>query len=368
MRRVRLALLPVGLFLVSASAFAQTFVQATAGAAAGAASSFALPFPSNTKAGDLILIGFDFGSNAAFSSIMDSQGNVFTEVGIQLTSPGGSNSRLYYANNIKGGADTVTINLSSSSYLEVYLTEYSGVNQAAPIDAQAGATGPAGAVSSGNATTTAAGDLIYGFCAADFSCSAASGFNARSTLNNNLIEDTIAASPGAYAAAASANNGWTMQMVALKAGSSSTPLNACDLATPYGSIDASDVQAAINMSLGLSPCIANIAGSNVCNVVVVQRVIDAALPGGTCITGTGTISHSVSLNWAASTTPNVTYNVYRSNTSGSYSTPLATLIGGTTYTDNNVASGQTYYYVVTAVNGGVESVHSNESPAVIPTP
>jgi hypothetical protein len=50
----------------------------------------------------------------------------------------------------------------------------------------------------------------------DWACTVGSGFTARSTLNSNLIEDAQAGSSGSYAATASANNGWTMQMVALK--------------------------------------------------------------------------------------------------------------------------------------------------------
>jgi len=43
-----------------------------------------------------------------------------------------------------------------------------------------------------------------------------SGFAARSTLNDNLVEDQTAGNPGAQTATGIANNGWTMQMVALK--------------------------------------------------------------------------------------------------------------------------------------------------------
>jgi hypothetical protein len=61
-----------------------------------------------------------------------------------------------------------------------------------------------------------AGDLIFGYCVADWACTAGSGFAARSTFNHNLIEDMLVGNPGSYAAISSANNGWTMQMVALK--------------------------------------------------------------------------------------------------------------------------------------------------------
>jgi len=163
------------------------------------------------------LVAFDFDTNSTPSSVTDSQGNVFTEVGSQLTSPGQTRSRVYYAKNIKGGADTVTVKLSATSgYIELYLSEYSGVDPSNPMDAQAGASGNAGAVSSGNATTTAAGDLIFGYCVGDWACTAGSGFTSRSNFNGNLIEDKVAGNPGTYAATGSATGGWTMQMVALK--------------------------------------------------------------------------------------------------------------------------------------------------------
>jgi hypothetical protein len=141
--------------------------------------------------------------------------------------------------------------------------------------------------------------------------------------------------------------------------------NPCAL-TGDATVSAADVQAAINMTLGLSPCTANIAGLDVCNIVVVQRVINAAL-GGACVTSTGI--HSVVLTWTASTSSGVTsYNVYRGTTSGSY-TLLASAGSQTTYTDNAVVSGTTYYYVVTALVGTTESAYSTPpAQAAIPTP
>ena len=196
-------------------------VQVVATAASGSASTLSLSFAQNTVAGDLILVAFDYDTNTTPSSVTDSQGNVFTPIGNQLTSPGGARSRVYYAKNIKGGADRVTVNLSANSgWLELYLSEYTGVDQTNPIDAQAGASGGAGAVTSGNATTTVAGDVIYGYCVGDYACTAGSGFATRSNLNGNLIEDRLAGTAGTYAATGSANNGWSMQMVALKPASS----------------------------------------------------------------------------------------------------------------------------------------------------
>jgi hypothetical protein len=93
------------------------------------------------------------------------------------------------------------------------------------------------------------------------------------------------------------------------------------------------------------------------------------------LSGTGTssapVAHSVSLSWVASTSTTVVgYNIYRGSVSGGpytvlNSTPNASL----TYTDMTVTAGQTYYYVVTAVDGsGNESVVSNQVAVTIPTP
>jgi len=59
------------------------------------------------------------------------------------------------------------------------------------------------------------------------------------------------------------------------------------------------------------------------------------------------------------------YNVYRSETSGdNYSQINSSLVGSSDYTDNSVSNGNTYYYVVTAVDASSnESNNSNEASA-----
>jgi hypothetical protein len=145
--------------------------------------------------------------------------------------------------------------------------------------------------------------------------------------------------------------------------------SACDLAQPYGVIDVGDVQAAINMALNMSPCSANIGGGLICNVAVVQRVVNAAL-GGTCDTGTGVVPHAVTLNWTASPSANVGYRIYRSTTLGGPYTALnQTPVTGTSYVDSTVRGGVTYYYVARAVDSsGTESSNSNEAPAAVAAP
>jgi hypothetical protein len=53
-----------------------------------------------------------------------------------------------------------------------------------------------------------------------------------------------------------------------------------------GTTSVLDVQLAVNMSLGTTPCTANINGPDVCDVTTIQRVVEAAL-GESCVTGRG---------------------------------------------------------------------------------
>src|SRR6185436_3878524 len=80
--------------------------------------------------------------------------------------------------------------------------------------------------------------------------------------------------------------------------------------------------------------------------------------------------HIVDLSWNLSTSPNTSgYNVYRGTTSaGPYSKiNSGGLVASSLYTDSNVSSGHTYYYVVTAVDSsGAESGYSNQTQAVVP--
>jgi len=141
-------------------------------------------------------------------------------------------------------------------------------------------------------------------------------------------------------------------------------LNACDL-NGDGVVDKADIQAAINMALGIGPCQAAIAGTGVCDILVVQRVIEASL-GGSCLTSSGL--HVVELHWKPSDSPGVTgYRVYRRTDTASFKL-IATPGNVTTYVDATVVSGTTYRYAVSALSSQGESALSLPVSAAIPTP
>jgi fibronectin type 3 domain-containing protein len=86
--------------------------------------------------------------------------------------------------------------------------------------------------------------------------------------------------------------------------------------------------------------------------------------------GTAPAPHTVNLSWTPSSTQSVVaYNVYRSGVSGGPYAQLTSADPSASYSDATVSAGQTYYYVVTSVDGtGAESAYSNQARAVIPTP
>jgi hypothetical protein len=223
--------------------------------------------------------------------------------------------------------------------------------------------------------TSAPGELVVTLLITGTATGITSGnpFISSSTLAGDGFAYLVAATPGTYSAQwNSTADVYSSAALSFKAATGSNPppgtkLNECDLDS-NGAVTSSDMDAAVSMSLGLSPCTANILGAGVCNVVVVQRVVNAAL-GGPCVVGT-VLPHAVDLTWVASSSTGVTgYNVYRSSTTGGpYSLLNTALVTGTTFTDSAVQSGQTYYYVVKAKSATEESGPSNEAVAVIPNP
>lgn len=90
------------------------------------------------------------------------------------------------------------------------------------------------------------------------------------------------------------------------------------------------------------------------------------------VSGNGaTIQHIVALSWNPSNSTSVSgYNVYRSTAAaGPYARVNPSLNSALSFSDSTVQSGQTYYYVTTAVDAtGAESSYSNQVQAVVPMP
>jgi hypothetical protein len=96
-----------------------------------------------------------------------------------------------------------------------------------------------------------------------------------------------------------------------------------------------------------------------CKNVVEISVPPPSVPTSLVI-GTGTPT-TVDLSWAASSgTGVITYNVFRSTTTGSGYTKIASNLSTTSYTDSTVVTAITYYYQVSASNANETSASSGE--------
>jgi len=138
---------------------------------------------------------------------------------------------------------------------------------------------------------------------------------------------------------------------------------------------ASGVGSNLSLSPGQSATLAvmfspSVAGNASGSVAITSNAPPAPVTVSFTGTGVQTTSHSVALNWTASTSSVIGYNVYRSSlTSGPFVKVNSSLASATNYTDATVQAGQTYFYVVTSVNSQqVESSFSNQVSVAVPTP
>jgi len=104
------------------------------------------------------------------------------------------------------------------------------------------------------------------------------------------------------------------------------------------------------------------------NVSFSSNASDASLSQSLTGTGAQPSTHTVALSWDPSTSTVIGYNLYRATQSGGpYAKLNSALLSSTSYSDSDVLSGTTYYYVSTAVNSSyVESVYSNQASAAVP--
>ena len=176
-------------------------------------------YPGAQTAGDLniVVVGWN-DTTATVQSVKDSAGNNY-HAAIGPTSGTGLRQSIYYAANIVGGSNTVTVTFSQSAASpDVRILEYRGVTT---LDVTAGASGSGTAANSGAATTTVANELIFGAnTVATTTGAAGSGFTSRmiTAPDGDIAEDKIVTTAGSNSATATLTSSgpWVMQMVAFK--------------------------------------------------------------------------------------------------------------------------------------------------------
>jgi hypothetical protein len=171
-------------------------------------------------AGDLNIVVVGWGDNTStISSVTDSLGNTYSRA-VGPTSTRGLQQSIYYAKNIAGGSNTVTVTFNqAAAYPDVRILEYSGLSASSPLNVTAAAVGNGSSANSGSATTTSGNELIFGAGTSDNRFTGAgSGFTNRIiNLYGNIAEDKVVNSVGSYAATAiNSGGGWVMQMATFK--------------------------------------------------------------------------------------------------------------------------------------------------------
>ena len=198
------------------------FVQVNAATPQTASASVPVTYPLAQTVGNLNIVAVGWNdTTSTVSSVSDSRGNTYSQAGTTISGTG-LRQAIYYAKNIAGGSNTVTVVFNqAAAYVDVRILEYSGLDTSSPLDVTAGAAGSSSSPNSGAATTSSSNELIFGagMTAGTYSA-AGTGFTLRiiTTPDRDLAEDQLGSSAGSYSAsAASTSSPWVMQMATFKA-------------------------------------------------------------------------------------------------------------------------------------------------------
>ena len=137
----------------------------------------------------------------------------------------------------------------------------------------------------------------------------------------------------------------------------------------FNSTGASGVTLAPGQTTALTSTFApSASGAATGNIAVSSNATNS--PASISLSGTGVTAtvHTVALSWAPAVTGVTGFKTYVSRVSGGPYVEMGSVPSTTpAYTDSSVVSGQTYYYVVTAVDStSQESLFSSEVAAIVP--
>jgi hypothetical protein len=395
---------------------------------AGTTTSATLAYPSNNTAGDWIAVCVRAGHSGQIFAITDSRGNTYHQAiqfNVTVDPPNGDTFGIFYAENIAGGANTITVQQSISGTMRFAILEYSGVATSNSLDGIAAQQGTSANPNSGNLTTTANGDLLLGAIMVGNPAifTAGPGYTIEEWVpappNTKLIaEDLLQASAGQISASATlgASDSWGAGVAAFKmAGATPTPSAPSNLAaTAVGPVEIDLSWTAATEAGGTiaSYLIERCATSGCSNFVQVgtsptTTFNDTSLLGSTSYSyrvrakdstgNTGPYSSTasattaaptftapsglsataagpaqVNLSWAAATETGGTlanYLIERCSGACSSFTQVATIPSTTTaFSDTGLLGSTAYTYQVRATDGTNFSGYSNTSSATTAPP
>jgi len=204
---------------------------------AGMATSTSLSFPANNTAGNWIAIAIRAGHSGQTFTVKDSRGNTYhqaAQFNVTVDAPNGHTLGLFFAENIAGGANQITVSDTISGTLRIAILEYGGLASASSLDATTAAQGNGNAPNSGSITTTASGDLLLGVASTgggeNFTANTGYVIEERVPAEPNtklIVEDQVQSVAGAASAGVSlgASDAWGAVVGAFKAATTSVSIS-----------------------------------------------------------------------------------------------------------------------------------------------
>jgi len=224
---LQICLIAAVALLMSSMAVGQAFVQEADNSPipANSPSTVGVAFTNAQTAGNTNVVVVGWGASSAVVSVTDTQGNTYSEAMGTNTVNIGTGSQvsqnIWYAPNIKAGANTVTVtfNTNSVTFPDVFVLEYSGLSTTAVLDVVSGAVGSGSPANSGSATPNNAGDLLVagGTTTGSFNTSGGSFTVEKSTSDGNIVGNQLAVA-GPNSVNDGVSGAWVLQMAAFSTG------------------------------------------------------------------------------------------------------------------------------------------------------
>jgi hypothetical protein len=198
------------------------FIQVAAATPQQGATTVPVAYVNPQIAGDtnIVVVGWN-DTTASVQSVTDSVGNSYA-LAVGPTQTTGLTQAIYYAKNVIGGNNTVTVRFkSSATFADVRILEYSGLDPVSPLDVTAAAVGNSALSSSGSVTTTVANELLFAAnVVATGTTQSTSPFVVRiiTSPDGDVAQDAIVSATGSFNASASLSSPgpWVMQLAAFK--------------------------------------------------------------------------------------------------------------------------------------------------------
>ena len=289
---------------------------------AGTTTSSSLSFVSNNTQGNWLAVCIRAGQSGEAFSVSDSLGNVYrraAQLDVTVDTPNGDTLAVFYAENVKGGPNTITVSESILATLRFAILEYSGVATANSSDVSASAQGTSATPNSGNATTTSNGDLLLGVIATANPATFTNGasFIAEERVpaepsSKLFVEDRVQTSTGTISASASlgSSDQWGALLASFKAGAGAAPPSITSLSPTSGMAGTPVTISGANFGTTQGTSTVKFNGTagtptSWSATSIAVPVPSGATTGSVVVTVGGTASNSVSFTVTTDTTPPV---------------------------------------------------------------